>query len=60
MGPIAPLHSTLSDLEKKSQSQGHSEFEGLYMLYVIYGYHKIGHMSLANLNGKPYMGSPIL
>ncbi len=45
--PTAPSHLTLNDLV--GQSQGHSDFEGLYFVKLQ-----------GNHNRKSYMGSPVI
>ncbi len=57
LGPIAPLDVTLSNLERPKSRQGHSDFEPFYLMKESTYY--LAHILLLNLNGKPYMESPM-
>ncbi len=50
----APLYLTL-----KGQMQGHSDFEGLYIMYISCKRTQLNHILLLNINRTSHMGSPM-
>ena len=55
--PLAQLHLTLVTLE--GQCQGHSDFEGLYLVNMVKEA-ELGHALLLDINRKACMGSPLV